>query len=133
MYSLVHCACLQTTINVPDTVGFTTPEEYGRLFAYLIAHTPGADRVTWSSHCHNDLGLATANTLAAVTAGARQAEVTINGIGERAGNTALEEVVMSLSVRPGMFPVRHTIDTTQITRTSRMISLLTGMAVQVGD
>jgi 2-isopropylmalate synthase len=83
-----------TTINVPDTVGYTVPNEYGNLFAYLIAHTPNAKQAVWSSHCHNDLGLATANTLAAIAAGARQAEVTINGIGERAGNTALEELIM---------------------------------------
>jgi 2-isopropylmalate synthase len=141
-----------TTINVPDTVGYTVPNEYGNLFAYLIAHTPNASKAVWSSHCHNDLGLATANTLAAISAGARQAEVTINGIGERAGNTALEELVMvrgmtwlsrsaspflhaictvqTLSVRPQQYPVRHTIDTSQIMRTSRMVSLLTGMSVQ---
>jgi 2-isopropylmalate synthase len=80
------------TINVPDTVGYTLPHEYGDLFAYLIRNTPGADKVVFSTHCHNDLGLATANTLSAVVAGARQVEVTINGIGERAGNTSLEEV-----------------------------------------
>lgn len=119
------------TINVPDTVGYTLPGEYGSLFAYLIAHVPGADRVVWSTHCHNDLGLATANTLAAVQAGARQVEVTINGLGERAGNTALEEVVMTLATRPHLFPVRASgIDTTQIMRTSKLVSHLTGMAVQ---
>ena len=119
-----------TTINVPDTVGYTLPGEYGKLFEFLIKHTRGADRVVWSTHCHDDLGLATANTLAAVQAGARQVEVTINGIGERAGNTALEEVIMTLATRPHLFPVRHAIDTTQIVRSSRMVSLLTGMNVQ---
>lgn len=80
-----------TTINIPDTVGYNTPEEYGALIRYLVNNTPGADNVVFSTHCHNDLGLATANTLAGVLNGARQVEVTINGIGERAGNTALEE------------------------------------------
>ena len=121
-----------STINVPDTVGYTLPHEYGALFSHLIANTVGADRVTWSTHCHNDLGLATANTLAAVVAGARQVEVTVNGIGERAGNTSLEEVVMTIATRPAMFPVRTTIDTTQITKSSRMVTSLTGMPVQVG-
>lgn len=119
-----------TTINVPDTVGYTLPTEYAALFSYLIKNTKGADKVIWSTHCHNDLGLATANTLAAVQAGARQVEVTINGIGERAGNTALEEVVMTLSTRPHLFPVKHFIDTTQIVRSSRLVSQLTGMMVQ---
>ena len=119
-----------TTINVPDTVGYTLPGEYGALFALLIKRVRGAERVVWSTHCHNDLGLATACSLAAVQNGARQVEVTINGIGERAGNTALEEVVMTLNTRPHLFPVRHGIDTTQIVRSSRMVSLLTGMAVQ---
>lgn len=119
-----------TTLNIPDTVGYTTPKEYGWLMEYLIANTPGADRVTWSTHCHNDLGLATANTLAGVTAGARQVEVTINGIGERAGNTALEEVVMAIQTRPNFFHLTTYIDSTQITRTSRMVSAYTGMVVQ---
>ncbi|HQF71298.1 MAG TPA: 2-isopropylmalate synthase, partial [Promineifilum sp.] len=119
-----------TTLNIPDTVGYTTPDEFGWLIGYLIAHTPGADRVVWSVHCHNDLGLATANTLAGVKAGARQVEVTINGIGERAGNTALEEVVMALSTRPATFNVGSNIDTTQLARTSHMVSTYTGMVVQ---
>ncbi|HHI68528.1 MAG TPA: 2-isopropylmalate synthase, partial [Planctomycetes bacterium] len=119
-----------TTLNIPDTVGYTTPEEYGALIAYLIANTPGAEKVTWSTHCHNDLGLATANTLAGVRNGARQVEVTINGIGERAGNTSLEEVVMAVATRPGEFQVVTGIDTTQITRTSRMVSAYTGIPVQ---
>jgi 2-isopropylmalate synthase len=120
-----------TTINIPDTVGYTTPEEFGRLIKHLIEKTPGADKVTWSTHCHNDLGLATANTLAGVQNGARQVEVTINGIGERAGNTSLEEVVMAAHTRPLNFPVDVShIDTTQIIRTSRMVSAFTGMPVQ---
>lgn len=119
-----------TTINIPDTVGYVTPEEYGRLITYLIAKTPGADKVVWSTHCHNDLGLATANTLAGVKAGARQVEVTINGIGERAGNTSLEEVAMAISTRPNFFNFTTNIDTTHITRTSRMVSAYTGMVVQ---
>lgn len=119
-----------TTINVPDTVGYTLPYEYGNLFKYLIENTKRGKNVIWSTHCHNDLGLATANTLTAVQNGARQVEVTINGIGERAGNTALEEVAMTITTRPHLFPVRLTIDTTQIIRTSRMVSHLTGMTVQ---
>ena len=90
-----------TTLNVPDTVGYTTPVEYHELIRYLRAHVPGADDVIFSLHCHNDLGLAVANSLAAIQAGARQVECTVNGIGERAGNTAMEEVVMALKVRQG--------------------------------
>ncbi|GIK55267.1 MAG: 2-isopropylmalate synthase [Chloroflexi bacterium] len=119
-----------TTLNIPDTVGYTTPEEFGWLIKYLRENTPGADKVVWSVHCHNDLGLATANTLAGVQNGARQVEVTINGIGERAGNTSLEEVVMAIQTRPQNFGVQTNIDTTQITKTSRMVSAYTGMVVQ---
>lgn len=119
-----------TTLNIPDTVGYTTPEEYGGLIRYLIANTPGSDKVVWSTHCHNDLGMATANSLAGVTNGARQIEVTINGIGERAGNTSLEEVVMAMHTRPQVFAVETNIDTTQIMRTSHMVSTYTGMLVQ---
>jgi 2-isopropylmalate synthase len=119
-----------TTLNIPDTVGYVAPEEYGWLINYLIENTPGADKVVWSTHCHNDLGLATANTLAGVKAGARQVEVTINGIGERAGNTSLEEVVMAIHTRPTFFNFTTHIDTTHITRTSRMVSAYTGMVVQ---
>ncbi len=119
-----------TTLNIPDTVGYTTPEEYGRLIHYLIEKTPGSETVIWSTHCHNDLGLATANTLAGVKNGARQVEVTINGIGERAGNTSLEEVAMAIATRPNFFHFTTHIDTTQITRTSRMVSAYTGMVVQ---
>ncbi len=119
-----------TTLNIPDTVGYTTPEEFGWLIKYLIENTPGGDTVVWSTHCHDDLGLATSNTLAGVQNGARQVEVTINGIGERAGNTSLEEVIMTVHTRPKNFSVDTHIDTTQIMRTSRMVSAFTGMAVQ---
>lgn len=119
-----------TTLNIPDTVGYTTPDEFGWLIRYLIENTPGADKAVWSVHCHNDLGLATANTLAGVKAGARQVEVTINGIGERAGNTALEEVVMAISTRPQVFDLETNVDTSQIARTSHMVSTYTGMAIQ---
>ncbi len=119
-----------TTLNIPDTVGYTTPEEFGDLIRYLREKTPGADTVTWSVHCHNDLGMATANTLSGVQNGARQVEVTINGIGERAGNTSLEEVAMAMTTRPQTFDLQHNIDTTQITRTSHMVSTYTGMMVQ---
>ena len=119
-----------TTLNIPDTVGYTTPEEFGGLIKYLREKTPGADTVTWSVHCHNDLGLATANTLSGVQNGARQVEVTINGIGERAGNTSLEEVAMAMQTRPQTFELNHHIDSTQITRTSHMVSTYTGMPVQ---
>ena len=119
-----------TTLNIPDTVGYTTPEEFGHLIKYLRENTPGADSVVWSVHCHNDLGLATANTLAGVQNGARQVEVTINGIGERAGNTSLEEVAMAIQTRPQNFDVDTYIDSTQITKTSRMVAAYTGMVVQ---
>ncbi len=118
------------TINIPDTVGFVTPDEMHARIAYLVANVPRIDEIVLSVHCHNDLGLATSNTLAALRAGARQAEVTINGIGERAGNTSLEEVVMSLSVRKDLFGLTTGIDTTQIMRTSRLVSTTTGMVVQ---
>lgn len=119
-----------TTLNIPDTVGYTTPEEFGGLIKGLIEGTPGAERVTWSVHCHDDLGLATANTLAGVANGARQVEVTMNGIGERAGNTSLEEVVMALKTRTAVFGLETGIDTTQIARTSRMVSNYTSIPVQ---
>lgn len=119
-----------TTLNIPDTVGYTTPDEYYALMRRLITETPGGDGVIWSVHCHDDLGLATANTMAGIRAGARQAEVTINGIGERAGNTSLEEVVMALHTRRPYYNLYTNIDTTQIVRTSRMVSNYTGMIVQ---
>ena len=93
-----------TTVNLPDTVGYAIPQEFGDLVRYIMTHTPNIHKAVLSVHCHNDLGLATANTIAAISAGARQAEVTINGIGERAGNTSLEEVVMALHTRPNFLP-----------------------------
>ncbi|KAJ2957414.1 hypothetical protein NQZ79_g6860 [Umbelopsis isabellina] len=118
------------TLNIPDTVGYNMPEEYGKLIKHLIENTPGSDKVIWSTHCHNDLGLATANTLAGIQNGARQVEVTINGIGERAGNTAMEEVVMAVHTHPNYFPVYHTINTQLFFRTSQMVQSLSGMMVQ---
>ncbi len=119
-----------TTLNIPDTVGYTTPEEYGDLIAGIMKHTPGIEKVIVSVHCHNDLGMATANTLAGLRAGARQAEVTINGIGERAGNTSLEEVVMALQTRRPVFNLSTGINTTHISRVSKMVSNYTGIPVQ---
>jgi len=119
-----------TTLNIPDTVGYTTPQEFGDLIRGIVANTPGIENTIVSVHCHDDLGIATANTLAGLEAGARQAEVTINGIGERAGNTALEEVVMSLYTRRSYYGLRTGVDTTQIARTSRMVSHYTGLPVQ---
>ncbi len=119
-----------TTLNIPDTVGYTTPEEYGALIKYLRENTPGGKDVIFSCHCHNDLGLATANTLAGVQNGARQVEVTINGIGERAGNTSLEETVMALHVRPQTYHLDTNIITQEIHRTSDMVSRYTGMVIQ---
>lgn len=119
-----------TIINIPDTVGYALPEEFGALVRTLIERVPGMDRVTVSVHCHNDLGLATANTLAGVRAGARQVEGTINGIGERAGNVALEEVVMALSTRRDVHGFSTGVDTTQIFPTSRLLCALTGIDVQ---
>jgi 2-isopropylmalate synthase len=119
-----------TTINIPDTVGYTTPEEYGSLIAGIMQKTPGIENVVVSVHCHDDLGMATANTLAGIRAGARQVEVTINGIGERAGNTSMEEVVMTLVTRRAIFGLETGIDTTQISRMSRMVSNYTGIPVQ---
>jgi 2-isopropylmalate synthase len=119
-----------TTLNIPDTVGYTMPEEYYALMHKLISETPGGDSVIWSTHCHNDLGLATANTMAGIRAGARQVEVTVNGIGERAGNTSLEEVVMALRTREAMYALETNIDGAQITRSSKMVSNYTGMVVQ---
>ncbi len=119
-----------TVINVPDTTGYMSPEEYGALFAGILEHVPGSENVTLSAHCHNDLGMATANALAAVRAGARQVECTVNGIGERAGNTSLEEVVMALHTRADVYGVRTGVNTEEIYKTSRMVSTLTGVLVQ---
>jgi 2-isopropylmalate synthase len=118
-----------TTLNIPDTVGYITPDELGALIARIRAEVPGVDGVVLSVHCHDDLGLATANTLAGLAAGARQAEVTINGIGERAGNSSLEEVVMAIHTRAGKLGLTTGIDTTQLTSVSRLVSTVTGIAV----
>jgi 2-isopropylmalate synthase len=119
-----------TTINLPDTVGYAVPEEFADMVRYVREHTPNIHQAILSIHCHNDLGLATANTLAAISAGARQAEVTINGIGERAGNTSLEEVVMTLNTRPNYLPMTTRICTEYIYPTSRLVSMITGLPVQ---
>jgi len=121
--------CGATTLNVPDTVGYATPEEYHALVAGLRRSVRGADGVVFSTHCHDDLGMAVANTLAGVRAGARQVECTVNGIGERAGNAALEEVVMALRTRGELFGVRTGIDTWEIARASRLVSACTGIRV----
>ncbi len=118
------------TINVPDTVGYSTPNLIGDLFTNLIAQVPNSDKVIWSAHCHNDLGMAVANSLAAVQAGARQVECTINGLGERAGNAALEEIVMATRVRRDMFNVHTNIRTEEIVPSSRLVSAITGYVVQ---
>ncbi len=121
-----------TTINIPpDTVGYTAPRESADLIRMLIERVPGgADEITFATHCHNDLGMATANALAAVEAGARQIECTINGLGERAGNTALEEVVMALKVRNDIMPFNTQVDTTRIMAISRRVAQVSGFAVQ---
>jgi 2-isopropylmalate synthase len=119
-----------TTLNIPDTVGYTTPEEYGALIAHLRENVPGGKDVIFSTHCHNDLGLATSNTLAGVRNGARQVEVTVNGIGERAGNTSLEEVAMALHTRKAVFGLESNIVTHEIHRSSDMVSRYTGMVIQ---
>ncbi len=119
-----------TTVNLPDTVGYAIPEEFAELIRYVINHTPNINKAILSVHCHNDLGLATANTLAAIAAGARQAEVTINGIGERAGNASMEEVVMAINTRPNYFPMTTGIRTEYFYPTSRLVSMITGILVQ---
>ena len=127
----VAVECGATTLNIPDTVGYTTPFEYYDLVSYLKQHVRGAENVVFSVHCHDDLGMATANTLIAVKAGARQVEVTMNGIGERAGNTSLEEVVMALETRGTEFGgVRTQVATERLVPVSRLVSTLTGIAVQ---
>jgi 2-isopropylmalate synthase len=121
-----------STLNVPDTTGYAMPGEFGDLIRYLIERTPESERVTWSAHCHNDLGLAVANSLAAVLNGARQVECTINGIGERAGNTSLEEVVMAIKTRPDRFTgVDVQIATEQIYPSSRLLSQITGIPIPI--
>ncbi|MCB9989966.1 MAG: 2-isopropylmalate synthase [Rhodospirillales bacterium] len=131
------CACVETaikagatTINLPDTVGYAVPEEYAEMFAMVLNRVPNADKAIFSVHCHNDMGLAVANSLAGISAGARQAECTINGIGERAGNAAMEEIVMAMRTRPDMLPFETGIDTSMITSASRTLSSITGFAVQ---
>ncbi|MEQ9361245.1 MAG: 2-isopropylmalate synthase, partial [Rhodospirillales bacterium] len=131
------CRCVEaaikagaTTINIPDTVGYAVPEEYAALIKMLIERVPNSDQAVFSVHCHNDLGLAVANSLAAVVAGARQVECTINGLGERAGNCSMEEVVMALKTRQDAMPFATNIDATHITRASRMVSSVTGFPVQ---
>ncbi|MEM9757536.1 MAG: 2-isopropylmalate synthase, partial [Pseudomonadota bacterium] len=119
-----------TTINIPDTVGYTAPRESADLIRRLIAEVPGADDVTFATHCHNDLGMATANALAAVEGGARQIECTINGLGERAGNTALEEVVMALKVRGDIMPFTTGVETTKLMHISRRVATVSGFNVQ---
>jgi 2-isopropylmalate synthase len=118
------------TINVPDTVGYSIPVQWGERMRQLIEHVPNSDKVIWSTHCHNDLGMASANSLAAVLNGARQVECTINGLGERAGNASLEEIVMAVRTRKDLFPVETHIDTTQILPASRLVSQITGYVVQ---
>jgi 2-isopropylmalate synthase len=119
-----------TTINVPDTVGYNVPEQFAATIGQLIERVPNSDKVVWSVHCHNDLGLAVANSLAAVRAGARQVECTVNGLGERAGNAALEEIVMAVRTRRDVFACDTRIDTTQIVPASKLVSGITGFPVQ---
>jgi 2-isopropylmalate synthase len=119
-----------TTINVPDTVGYNLPGQFAETIKQLLARVPNSDKVVWSVHCHNDLGLAVANSLAAVLAGARQVECTINGLGERAGNASLEEIVMAVRTRADVFPVETGIDATQIVPASKLVSQITGYPVQ---
>src|SRR5919109_107945 len=119
-----------TTLNIPDTVGFTTPEEFKNLILAIRQRVHGIDNVTISAHCHNDLGLAVANTLAAVAAGARQVECTINGIGERAGNASLEEIVMAMRVRPERYPYENAIATEELFPASQLLTEITQVPVQ---
>jgi 2-isopropylmalate synthase len=132
LYRMVEAAVAAgaTVVNIPDTTGYTYPEEFGALIAGLFGNVKGIEGVTISVHCHNDLGMATANALAGVKAGARQVECTVNGIGERAGNTALEEVVMALRQRSAYFGADTKIDAHGITRASRLVSKITGIPVQ---
>ena len=131
------CRCVEaainagaTTINIPDTVGYALPDEFGALIAMLVERVPNSDKAIYSTHCHNDLGLAVANSLSGVANGARQIECTINGLGERAGNAALEEVIMSLRTRQDLLPYTTSIDTECITRASKLVSTITGFTVQ---
>lgn len=131
------CRCVEaaikagaTTINIPDTVGYTAPQEYRALFEMVRSRVPNADKAVFSVHCHNDLGMAVANTIAGVQGGARQIECTINGIGERAGNAALEEIVMAIKTRNDIFPYETNIDTRMLTRASKLVSTVTSFPVQ---
>jgi 2-isopropylmalate synthase len=126
----VAIACGATTLNIPDTVGYTTPTEFGALIRGIRQNTPGIEKTIISTHCHNDLGMAVANSLAGVQEGARQVECTINGLGERAGNAALEEIVMALYTRRQFFGLTTGINTTELYPTSRMVANYTGLAVQ---
>jgi len=119
-----------TTINIPDTVGYTMPWQFGALIKTLRERIPNSHRAVWSVHCHNDLGMAVANSLSAVMNGARQVECTINGLGERAGNASLEEIVMAVKTRKDVFPCTTRIDTTQIVAASKLVSSITGFPVQ---
>ncbi|HEX5637743.1 MAG TPA: 2-isopropylmalate synthase, partial [Gammaproteobacteria bacterium] len=119
-----------TTVNIPDTVGYNLPNQFGNLIKTLMERVPNADKAVFSVHCHNDLGLAVANSLSAVQNGARQVECTINGLGERAGNAALEEIVMAVRTRHDLFQCDTTLDTTQIVTCSRLVSSITGFPVQ---
>jgi len=119
-----------TTINIPDTVGYAMPGEFGELVAYVHEHTPNINKAVISVHCHNDLGLATANSFAGVNSGARQVEVTMNGIGERAGNTSLEEIAMTIQTRGGLLNLKTGINTKEIFPTSRLVSMVSGIVVQ---
>jgi 2-isopropylmalate synthase len=119
-----------TTVNIPDTVGYNLPQQFGELIRQLIERVPNSDKAVFSVHCHNDLGLAVGNSLTAVLNGARQVECTINGLGERAGNAALEEIVMTVRTRQDAFPCDTTLDTTQIVTCSKLVSNVTGFPVQ---
>lgn len=119
-----------TTINIPDTVGYNIPHQFGELIKQLIERVPNSDKAVFSVHCHNDLGLAVANSLSAVLAGARQVECTINGLGERAGNASLEEIIMAVRTRKDAFPCDSTLDTTQILTCSKLVAGITGFNVQ---
>ncbi len=119
-----------STINIPDTVGYSIPDEFTNIINHLMNNVPNIDKVTISTHCHNDLGLAVANSLAGVRAGARQIECTINGLGERAGNAAMEEVVMAIRTRNDMMPFQTNIQTEKLTKTSKLVSAVTGFPVQ---
>ncbi|MDR0423150.1 MAG: 2-isopropylmalate synthase, partial [Rickettsiales bacterium] len=131
------CKCVEgaikngaTTINLPDTLGYTNPVEYFNFIKKVIENVPNSDKAIFSTHCHNDLGMATANSLSAISAGARQVECTINGLGERAGNAAMEEIVMAIKVRKDLYPFTTNINTKHFANISKLVSNITGFAVQ---